>query len=41
VVLKHTKEKIDEGTISNEVKALCKSEIAGYAVPDYIMVGSE
>jgi acetyl-CoA synthetase len=40
VVLKHTNKNVDEATLTKELKALCKSNIAAYAVPDFIMVGS-
>ncbi|ODM98549.1 Acetyl-coenzyme A synthetase 2-like, mitochondrial [Orchesella cincta] len=37
VVLKEDGKKADRSKIEKELKALCKSQIAGYAIPDYIL----
>jgi len=37
VVLKEKGKKEDQAQIEQELKTLCKSQIAGYAVPDYIL----
>lgn len=39
VVLKHTEKNVNEEELRETLKALCKSNIAGYAIPDYLMVG--
>lgn len=38
VVLKEEAKRADMAVIEKELRALCKTQIAGYAVPDYILV---
>ncbi len=40
VVLKDKGKKADTAVIEKELRALCKTQIAGYAVPDYILVNT-
>ena len=38
VVLKEKGKKEDPAKIEQQLKTLCKTQIAGYAMPDYILV---
>ena len=38
VVVKHVSENVDIVNMEKELRALCKSKIAGYAVPDFVLV---
>lgn len=38
VILKDKGKKADRATIEKELRAVCKTQIAGYAIPDYILV---
>jgi len=40
-VLKQEGKKMDRSVLESELKALCKSKIAGFAIPDYIVVKNE
>jgi len=40
VVLKQAGANMDRMQLEKELKALCRSKIAGYAIPDFILVRS-